>query len=97
MLLNLNKGFSSGDVVSIKLVNGDEIIARFDSEDDATITINRPMALTMSGQGLGMIPWVFLGKEDAITISKSNTFFIVESKSEAAKQYMQGTTGIALV
>ena len=92
----INKSFSSGDVVSIKLINGDEIIARFDSEDNDSVTINRPMALTMAQGGLGMIPWVFLGKEDAIRLSKSNTFFIVESKSEAAKQYTQGTTGIAL-
>jgi hypothetical protein len=92
----INKGFSSGDVVSIKLINGDEIIARFDGEDDNTITINRPMALTMDRQGLGMIPWVFLGKEDHIVLSKANTFFIVESKTEAAKQYTQGTTGITL-
>ena len=96
MLLNLKKDFSNGDVVSIKLINGDEIIARFESEDTDTITISRPLALTMSGQGLGMIPWVFLGKEDSITIRKKNTFFVVASKGEAAKQYTEGTTGIAL-
>jgi hypothetical protein len=96
MLLNLKKDFSNGDVVSIKLINGDEIIARFESEDADTITISRPLALTMSGQGLGMIPWVFLGKEDSITIRKKNTFFVVASKGEAAKQYTEGTTGIAL-
>jgi hypothetical protein len=96
MLLNLKKDFSNGDVVSIKLINGDEIIARFESEDENNITISRPLALTMSGQGLGMIPWVFLGKEDSITIRKKNTFFIVASKGEAAKQYTEGTTGIAL-
>ena len=92
----INKGFSSGDVVSIKLINGDEIIARFEKEDNETITINRPLALTMNGQGLGMIPWVFLGKDGSITISKANTFFVVESKGEAATQYTEGTTGIAL-
>ena len=92
----INKGFSSGDVVSIKLINGDEIIARFESENTDTITVSRPLALTMNGGGLGMIPWVFLGKDSAITVSKSNTFFIVESKGEAAKQYLEGTTGIAL-
>lgn len=96
MLLNLKKDFSNGDVVSIKLINGDEIIARFESEETDTITISRPLALTMSGQGLGMIPWVFLGKEDSITIRKKNTFFVVASKGEAAKQYTEGTTGIAL-
>ena len=96
MLLNLKKDFSNGDIVSIKLINGDEIIARFESEDADTITISRPLALTMSGQGLGMIPWVFLGKEDSITLRKKNTFFVVASKGEAAKQYTEGTTGIAL-
>jgi hypothetical protein len=96
MLLNLKKDFSNGDVVSIKLINGDEIIARFESDDVDTITISRPLALTMSGQGLGMIPWVFLGKEDSITLRKKNTFFVVASKGEAAKQYTEGTTGIAL-
>jgi hypothetical protein len=50
----------------------------------------------MNGQGLGMIPWVFLGKDGSITISKANTFFVVESKGEAATQYTEGTTGIAL-
>ena len=92
----INKGFSSGDVVSIKLINGDEIIAKFEKEDNETITINRPLALTMNGQGLGMIPWVFLCKDGSITISKANTFFVVESKGEAATQYTEGTTGIAL-
>jgi hypothetical protein len=96
MLINVSKDFSNGDVVSIKLVNGDEIIARFESENIDTITVSRPLALTMNGQGLGMIPWVFLGKDSSITVSKSNTFFIVESKGEAAKQYLEGTTGIAL-
>ena len=30
----INKGFSSGDVVSIKLINGDEIIAKFEKEEN---------------------------------------------------------------
>jgi len=92
----INKGFSSGDVVSIKLINGDEIIAKFESETSDTITISKPLALTMNGQGLGMIPWIFLGKETDVTLSKSNTFFVVASKNEAATQYLEGTTGIAL-
>jgi hypothetical protein len=93
----INKGFSTGDVVSIKLINGDEIISRFESDDVDTITLNRPLALTMSAQGLGMIPWAFLGEDGKIVLDKKNTFFIVISKPEAAKQYLEGTTGISLV
>jgi hypothetical protein len=96
MLLNLKKDFANGDIVSIKLVNGDELIARFESEDESNITISRPLAITMSAQGMGLIPWVFLGKDDSVTIRKKNTFFVVHSKGEAAKQYTEGTTGIAM-
>lgn len=92
----LQKPIAANDVVSLKLVNGDEIIARFESEDGNTITINRPKALTATPQGLGMIPWMFLGDKDTMTLNKSHVFVMVPSKKDAADQYMEGTTGIAL-
>lgn len=92
----LSKPIISHDIVSLKLVNGDEIIARFESEDSSSITINRPLALSVTGQGLGMIPWVFLGDKDTYTLQKAHVFVMVPSKKDAADQYQQGTTGIAL-
>jgi hypothetical protein len=92
----LKKPITAGSVVSIKIINGDEIIARYESEDADTVTINKPLALTMGSQGLGMIPWVFLGDADTVTLQKSHLFFVIPSKKDAADQYMQGTTGIAL-
>jgi hypothetical protein len=93
----LKKPITQGTVVSIKIINGDEIIARYESEDADTVTINKPLALTMGQGGLGMIPWVFLGDSDTITLQKQHVFFVIQSKKDAADQYMQGTTGIALV
>lgn len=92
----INKSLSKGDVVSLKLINGDEIIARFENETADEVTIDRPLALTMSASGLGMIPWVFLGDKETMTLKKSHVFVILASKTDAADQYMQGTTGIAL-
>jgi hypothetical protein len=92
----LKKPITSGSVVSIKIINGDEIIARYESEDSDTVTINRPLALTMGQGGLGMIPWVFLGDSETITLQKRHLFFVIPSKKDAADQYIQGTTGIAL-
>lgn len=92
----LEKPITEGDVVSIKLINGDEIIARLEKEDQNSVTINRPLALTMSGGGLGMIPWIFLGNKETITLKREHYFVMVPSKKDAADQYMQGTTGIAL-
>lgn len=92
----LSKPITQGSVVSLKLVNGDEIIARYDGEDDNTVKINRPLALTMGAQGLGMIPWLFLGDTESFTLKREHVFVMVPSKKDAADQYMQGTTGIAL-
>lgn len=92
----LSKPISLGSVVSLKLVNGDEIIARFEGEDENTIKINRPLALTMGPQGLGMIPWMFLGDGETYTLKREHVFVMVSSKKDAATQYMEGTTGIAL-
>jgi hypothetical protein len=92
----ISKGFSNGDIISLKLINGDELIARFESETADDIIIDRPLALTMSREGLGMIPWMMLGDKSAITLKKSHVFAVVSSQKDAADQYMQGTTGIAL-
>jgi len=92
----ISKPITSGSVVSIKLVNGDEIITRYESEDAGTITINRPLALTAGANGLGMIPWLFLADTETFTLKREQIFVMVPSRKDAADQYMQGTTGIAL-
>lgn len=92
----LSKPIATNDIVSLKLVNGDEIIARFEEETSDTITINKPKALTVTAQGLGMIPWMFLGDKDTMTLQKTHVFVMVPSNKDAANQYMEGTTGIAL-
>ena len=92
----INKGFTVGDVVSLKLINGEELIARFEDETTDEVKIDRPLAITMSPQGMGLIPWVFLGDAKVVNIKKNHIFAMMPSKKDASDQYMQGTTGIAL-
>lgn len=95
-MLLMKKAIVAGTVVSLKLVNGDEIIARFDEESDQGVKITKPLAITIGAQGLGMIPWMFLGDQDTFTLKHEHIFAMVVSKKDAADQYMEGTTGIAL-
>ena len=92
----IDKGFSQGDTVSIKLLNGDELIAGFENETTTEWKISKPMAVTLTASGLGMIPWMFLGNNSNITLKKDHVFAVSPSKPEAAKQYLENTTGIAL-
>lgn len=90
------KPISTGDVVSIKLVNGEEIIARFEEETNEHVKISKPLSVTLGPQGLGMIPFMFLAAKDTLTLKQAHILAISASKKDAADQYMQGTTGIAL-
>ena len=92
----IDKGFKSGDVITLKLINGDELIARFENENTEEIKVERALAITIGPQGLGMMPWMFLADKEHIAIKKQHVFAMAHSKKEAADQYMQGTTGIAL-
>lgn len=90
------KPIAAGDVVSIKLINGEEIIARFDEETSDAVKVTKPLSVNLGPQGLGMIPFIFLGNKERVTLKQQHILAMVPSKKEAADQYMQGTTGIAL-
>jgi len=92
----INKGPAIGDIVCIKLINGDELIARFEGEASDTISFSRPLVVLLSGNGVGMVPWMFLADSESHTISKNQMFTVTPAKEDAAKRYMEGTTGIAL-
>lgn len=94
MLIETN--YKSGDIVSLKLINSDELIARFQSENDSEVELERPLSVAITPQGLGMMPWMFLGAKETVTLKKNHIFTIMPAKKDAANQYLQGTTSIAL-
>ena len=96
-MLLIKKPYAVGDTVSVKLINGDELIAKLEDETDTVIKLDRPLALTLQAGGLGMIPWMLLGDSDKVTFNKTHVLAVMLSKKDAADQYTQGTTGIALV
>lgn len=93
----INKGITAGEVVSIKLISGEEIISRLEEENSDTVKLNRPMSVSITPSGLGMMPFMFLSSSDNITVKQSHIISMGTAKKEAADQYIQGTTGIKLV
>ena len=93
----IEKSITTGDVVSLKLTSGEELIARYEGEDDLTIKLDKPLQLVAGGKSLGMMPWFFLGSTDIVKVNKmAIAAGPVLSKKDAAAQYLEGTTGIAL-
>lgn len=88
--------FQKEDVISLKMSNGDELVARYESDDADCYVIKSPMALTMTNSGIGMMPWLFLAETRSIKLNKSHVLCVAATRKEAAAQYMQSTTGLTL-
>ena len=50
---------NANDTVSIKLMSGEEIVARFIEHDSDYITVQRPMAIVNLPSGVGLGPFMF--------------------------------------
>lgn len=104
MLVSKAKTFSARDVVNLKFSNGEEILGRFVSSTDTTITITHPviMQLVPVGNGQGAVQFApfLLGREDSEEYTIDLDKLMVHpglARSDAASQYMKATSSIELV
>ena len=95
MLLDLP--YKHGDTITFKTVAGEEVIARLEEETATKLKVSKPMALTATQQGLGMVPFTFtVNPATSIQVMLSSIVFIAKTDEEMAKQYLTSTTGIAI-
>lgn len=89
--------YKHNDTVTLKTTGGEEIVARFIEENANEITVEKPLAIMASGQGLGLGPFAFTIPQDAkVKINKNSLLCVHKTDAEMAKQYTQSTTGITL-
>ena len=89
--------YKVGDTISMKTVAGEEIIARLEEEKGSKLKVTKPMALTMSEQGLGLVPFTFtVNPESSVELNVNTLLFVAKTDEDMAKQYIQSTTGIAV-
>jgi hypothetical protein len=89
--------YKNGDTVSVKTVAGEEIVARLVDENGETLTVTKPMALTATQQGIGMVPFSFTVSPDSkLSLNKNTLVFIAKTDESTAKQYIESTTNIKL-
>jgi len=93
----IDKGMTEGEIVSIKLTSGEEVIAKFISETADGFKVSKPLVLSMNQQGIGMMPFMFtLSQDKDVLIYKHSISVINNCDKMFADQYIQGTTGIKL-
>jgi len=93
----IKKNFSVNDVVSLKISSGEELIARFVSEDKDYFVVTKPTVLMMNQQGMGMVPFMMTSNPDQdYSIAKQNIIAISQTDDDVGKIYLSKTSSIAL-
>ena len=93
----------ANDVKVLKLITGEEVIARITEEKNNLISLEKPMILQMlppnttTGQvGFAMIPWMKAAKNEKVLISTEHIIAEDEASEQTEKNYLQVVTGLSL-
>jgi hypothetical protein len=91
----LSKPYAVGDIVTFKLVNGDEIVAKLEEHNDTGWKISRPYTIVPSQQGLGLMQSLFsadINKD--IELKSEHVMMHAVTTKALENHYITTTTGI---
>ena len=92
----IDKGVTPGEVITVKLTSGEELIGKL-VEENPELKLSKPLVLSMGPQGVGMVPYLFtVSPEKDIKIYKSTVTVYEITDKQFADSYISGTTGIAM-
>lgn len=93
----IDKGITAGQVITIKLTSGEELVAKLISDEIMHYKLAHPMVIAMSPKGPALMPYLFTVDPDKeIRIVKSVVAVAEATDKQFADQFVQTTTGIAL-
>jgi hypothetical protein len=93
----IQKPLDAGDIVSIKLLTGEEVLGRYVSETDTEIHVKKPCTLAMGQQGMGIVAWMMTAQPETTKLNKNTVIAYAPTDSEIAKAYTEATSSIKLV
>lgn len=94
----IDKGVSQGEVITLKLTSGEELVGKLVEETDVYYKLNKPMVIGMGAKGPGLMPYLFTVHPDKdIKLSKITVTVAEATDQDFAKQFLESTSGIKLV
>jgi hypothetical protein len=93
----IDKGVSEGEVITLKLTSGEEIVAKLVEDGAAYYKLKNPQVIGMGPKGPGLMPYLFTVNPDKEIKLLKTTVTVAEATDKSfADQFIQQTTGIAL-
>ncbi len=94
----IDKGLSTGEVITLKLTSGEELVARLVEDAISFYKISKPFVIGHTPKGPGLMPYLFTVSPDKdIKLLKTAVTVAEVTDKEFADQYLQSTTGISMV
>ena len=94
-MLKTNK-FKSGDIISAKLISGEEIVSKLGEETETTYEFQKPVSLAIGPQGAALTPYMMTANVDnlIIVVDKNKVIAVAEAQKEVCAEYTKATTGL---
>lgn len=94
----IDKGVTVGEVITLKLTSGEELVAKLVEETATYYKLKHPQVIGMGQQGPGLMPYLFTVSPDKEVKLLKTTVTVAEATDKTfADQFIQATTGIKLV
>jgi len=89
------KTYDHGDIVTVYLQTGQEILGKFVSEDDSFTTITKPLTIAMGPKGAAFQTFTVTGDSEYDVQFKSNKIIsVLKTRKDTADSYTQATSTI---
>ncbi len=96
--MNNSIQLKTDELYTLKLVTGEEVIARIKAIGEEFYELESPIGVVLSPQGLQMVPSLFSSIQDKnVLLNKNACAMIGEPREDVSNGWIQATTGIAPV
>lgn len=94
-MLLTTKRYDANDIVTLKLVNGDEVVAKIKQDTNDEFVVTKPCAVLPSAKGLGLVQCMFSADTEVeIHIARSHVMMHAPSMKDMRDYYTEVVSGI---
>jgi len=95
----ISRNTISIDIASLKLTNGEEVVARIREITDSVYVVSKPCVVVPSQQGVMLVPMHMasmfsIDPESNIEISRQHVMILAPTVDQMENHYIKATTGI---
>jgi len=89
--MNIN----TGEVYTLKLNSGEELIAKVVARTDQYLTVESPVSVAPGPQGMGLVPSLFTADpRENVTININSVAVVAVTEDAVKMKFIEATTGI---